>query len=387
MLNFLSFNVFVIVCLDNSFIFYKYAAFHLVAMQNNATANGNSDELKDNGNPQPSTGNSIHQYYYDNPIIDINSVQSIPAQHLPQPLVNTMIDNDDIIDISSDDDDDDDVIFLPSSPQHQVNQVHNQNAHSTNNSQLPYISHQNIQHITSNHSSDTQSRKSLELLICIGNLHDSTQNLFGHEEYTPEEPIVFRVDDNEEEDDDNEEIISDLSNLSDNDSDNIDLSESESDESESDESESDESESDESDLNDNESDNESDNDYYYNPPFANVDFPFESIGRRPSFQSLIHIPFFHFPTRPSSSNSRPIYNIDDDSDDEENNSNSLSQNKNESTIKSDNSGKMYYLLLISINRTSYECPICMEHPVKPLSTICGHIFCKKCLRELFNVNN
>lgn len=383
--------------IENTLIFFEYTAFYPVAMQNNAVANGNSGELKDDGNPQPSTDISIQQNHPDTIIIDINAIQPIPAQPLFQPLVNTMPSINDIIDISSDDDDDDDVIFLPSSPQHQENQVHNQNMHNANNSQLPHISHQNSQNTTSNNSSNTLSRKSLGLLNCIGNHDDSTQNLFGYECDTPGEPVVFQVDDNEE-DDDNEEVISDL------------------DDSDSDSSDSDESNSDENDLNDNDSDSNNNSFHYFHDLFSNEDEDdyiedddnddddddndddndndeddyHPQLPSLPSFTSLLIPQFFpslHLPVLSSSSNSRPVYDIDNDSDEEEKNSNTLSQNTNASTIKSDNSGKMYNLLINIINRTSYDCPICMEHPVKPLSTICGHIFCRKCLRELFKVNS
>ena len=361
--------------IENTLIFFEYTAFHPVAMQNNAVANGNSGELKDDGNPQPSTENSIQQNQSDTIIIDINTIQPIPAQPHFQPLVNTMPSINDIIDISSDDDDDDDVIFLPSSPQHQENQVHNQNMHNANNSQLPHISHQNSQNTTSNHSSNTLIRKSLGLLNCIGNHNDSTQNLFGCEYDTPGEPVVFQVDDNEE-DDDNEEVISDL------------------DDSDSDSSDSDESNSDENDLNDNDSDSNNNYFHHFHDLFSNEDeddyIEDDYHPQFPSFHSLLiphFIPSLHFPFPSSSSNSRPVYDIDNDSDEEEKNSNTLSQNTNASTIKSDNSGKMYHLLINIINRTSYDCPICMEHPVKPLSTICGHIFCRQCLRELFKVNS
>lgn len=38
-----------------------------------------------------------------------------------------------------------------------------------------------------------------------------------------------------------------------------------------------------------------------------------------------------------------------------------------------------------MRRESYSCPICYESPVSPVSTICGHIFCEKCIKRLFRV--
>ena len=36
-------------------------------------------------------------------------------------------------------------------------------------------------------------------------------------------------------------------------------------------------------------------------------------------------------------------------------------------------------------RNSYCCPICLEKPRSPISTMCGHIFCEVCIRRLFCV--
>lgn len=33
--------------------------------------------------------------------------------------------------------------------------------------------------------------------------------------------------------------------------------------------------------------------------------------------------------------------------------------------------------------SQYCCPICLEPPVRPVSTTCGHIYCSKCMRQLF----
>ncbi|KAH8329216.1 hypothetical protein KR074_006005 [Drosophila pseudoananassae] len=30
---------------------------------------------------------------------------------------------------------------------------------------------------------------------------------------------------------------------------------------------------------------------------------------------------------------------------------------------------------------NYKCPICILHPLEPVSTLCGHVFCKQCLRN------
>lgn len=37
------------------------------------------------------------------------------------------------------------------------------------------------------------------------------------------------------------------------------------------------------------------------------------------------------------------------------------------------------------SRSQYCCPICMDPPVRPVSTTCGHIYCAKCMRKLFRV--
>ena len=50
--------------------------------------------------------------------------------------------------------------------------------------------------------------------------------------------------------------------------------------------------------------------------------------------------------------------------------------------------KCHTLSLFSVcimRRESYSCPICYESPVSPVSTICGHIFCEKCIKRLFRV--
>ena len=31
----------------------------------------------------------------------------------------------------------------------------------------------------------------------------------------------------------------------------------------------------------------------------------------------------------------------------------------------------------------YACPVCYETPVSPVSTICGHVFCRNCIKRLF----
>lgn len=38
-----------------------------------------------------------------------------------------------------------------------------------------------------------------------------------------------------------------------------------------------------------------------------------------------------------------------------------------------------------IPRKDYLCPICLEAPHNPVSTLCGHIFCEKCIRRMFKV--
>lgn len=38
-----------------------------------------------------------------------------------------------------------------------------------------------------------------------------------------------------------------------------------------------------------------------------------------------------------------------------------------------------------MRRNGYNCPICLEPPLHPFSTTCGHIFCRKCMRQLFKV--
>ena len=38
-----------------------------------------------------------------------------------------------------------------------------------------------------------------------------------------------------------------------------------------------------------------------------------------------------------------------------------------------------------IFRKDYLCPICLEAPHNPVSTLCGHIFCEKCIRRMFKV--
>ena len=37
-------------------------------------------------------------------------------------------------------------------------------------------------------------------------------------------------------------------------------------------------------------------------------------------------------------------------------------------------------------RKDYACPVCYETPVSPVSTICGHVFCRNCIKRLFMVS-
>lgn len=48
---------------------------------------------------------------------------------------------------------------------------------------------------------------------------------------------------------------------------------------------------------------------------------------------------------------------------------------------------LYSLLFLFMYRKDYACPICFESPTSPVSTICGHVFCEKCLKRLFRVGS
>ena len=46
---------------------------------------------------------------------------------------------------------------------------------------------------------------------------------------------------------------------------------------------------------------------------------------------------------------------------------------------------LYYLIHSFYCRSQYCCPICLDPPVRPVCTTCGHIYCSKCMRQLFRV--
>lgn len=46
---------------------------------------------------------------------------------------------------------------------------------------------------------------------------------------------------------------------------------------------------------------------------------------------------------------------------------------------------LWALIMFLMCREGYACPICYESPVSPVSTICGHVFCEKCIKRLFRV--
>ena len=50
---------------------------------------------------------------------------------------------------------------------------------------------------------------------------------------------------------------------------------------------------------------------------------------------------------------------------------------------SDESENMYVCFCFFTFSNSYCCPICLEKPRSPISTMCGHIFCEMCIRRLF----
>lgn len=73
-----------------------------------------------------------------------------------------------------------------------------------------------------------------------------------------------------------------------------------------------------------------------------------------------------------------IINIFDESEEEES-----STTRQEQVAKAKDS--LYCAVGSSDSRSQYCCPICLEPPVRPVSTTCGHIYCSKCMRQLFRV--
>lgn len=73
-----------------------------------------------------------------------------------------------------------------------------------------------------------------------------------------------------------------------------------------------------------------------------------------------------------------IINIFDESEEEESPS-----TRQEQVAKAKDS--LYCVARPSDSRSQYCCPICLEPPVRPVSTTCGHIYCSKCMRQLFRV--